>query len=179
MTDKLKLRTAEGTVKYDFSRKRSKFNDKFEVVLVFDPERPEVKEMVETLEAFEKTSTGGATLPYPVVKRKDGEIHIKAKSDFEVKVVDWNLNDVDEGLSLQGCKAQMEILAKPYDATFGAGVTLYLQGVQVLTEPKPWGAGATFTKSAAPAGYEESARSAAGPDRGVINSEAPDNEVPF
>jgi hypothetical protein len=72
---------------------------------------------------------------YPFkIDKETGNLQVKFSSAFAPRVVDAKRNDLPPGrLPAKGSIVKVAYVAEPYDTGSNKGVTLYLQGIQVLT----------------------------------------------
>ena len=102
---------------------------KYSVTLLFPINDPKVIAWGKAVKAI---SPGNHT-PFKIDK-ETGNLQVKFSSAFAPRIVDAKRNDLPPGrLPSKGSMVKAAYVADPYDTGSNKGVTLYLQGIQVLT----------------------------------------------
>ena len=102
---------------------------KYSVTLLFPIKDPKVLAWGKEVKAI---SPGNHT-PFKIDK-ETGNLQVKFSSVYAPRVVDAKRNDLPPGrLPSKGSMVKVAYVADPYDTGSNKGVTLYLQGIQVLT----------------------------------------------
>ena len=137
MVEKLTVDTPVGTVLWDNTREHDKYaynGEGWSVTIAIDPGDEAEQFKTELLDFQYNTLGPDVEIPHPLLKERDGQLQIKAKTRFPVGIFDSDGEPVEiEGI--KGLKARIKIVVQPYDAPFGKGLSAYLQGVQLESSP--------------------------------------------
>jgi hypothetical protein len=102
---------------------------KYSVTLLFPINDPAVIAWGKAVKAI----LPGTHTPFKIDK-ETGSLQVKFSSAFAPRIVDAKRNDLPPGrLPSKGSVVKVAYVADPYDTGSNKGVTLYLQGIQVLT----------------------------------------------
>ena len=105
---------------------------KYAITLEFTPE--DVAEMEEAISAL---NVKGGTSPLKKIpddaEYGAGNYRLKAKSRYKVKVVNREKEVIDAGTISNGAQVRASIGFAPYQTGANSGVTVYLNGLQLLT----------------------------------------------
>jgi hypothetical protein len=152
-TDKVQIVSPVATAKFPNLQETEKFDGtdtgKYSLTLVFKPEEVEVIE-----KAIVKAGGGKGRSPLKLIATDDpyhpGAFQVKAKSRYQVRVVDAAGSEVDRSRVQNGAEVRVKLGFAPYTQQ-GGGVTTYLGDIQLLKERK----GSDIDFGDLPEGYGE------------------------
>jgi hypothetical protein len=132
MADRQNVTTEPFEVKYpnleEYETFDGKSTKKYSVTLSFAEGSDGAKKMIEAVAQADCWKGEG----HNPIKYKDGRVELKAKSQYEVRIVDAENETINASDISSGDKCRANITLKSYQTGSGKGVTVYLNSIQKL-----------------------------------------------
>lgn len=161
---------------------------KFKAVILFPKNDPKTVELAAALAGLKNTAWAGEEPPGPYKDglRTDGkygdpsiEYWAEFTTGYEPKVVDLQGQGVSQ-CDLRGCQVRVMFDAETWEnATFGSGIKMYLNGLQLVANSQGPGRSTSEVAAMFAAGEPENTSSAQAPAPAPAQPPAEAEDVPF